>query len=275
MSNSLEDVETMLKIITKFNINTEQIIKILKNSNVKIVLQIKDYLEKGYLSLDFLTDNIDIFYKNSSKYQIYNTNLETITSYGINPSIFFDSIEMLFIYPNLLKDNIELLSKYNLLNSLKTTDNYYFLRDKDLVLKIDKIIELGYEDYLEEDLNILNSDKLLRIEALKYFEMNIDNKQEFDSILNSKKFFIEDELLKDYIPNKVNLKDESYDVNLEDYRNTNRTYKIGNTIISSNKVKRLLKNGYGMHDAIFSELCLSLEDYNEVINNLKGYEYHK
>ena len=276
MNNSLEDVESMLKIISKFNLSVDQTIKVLRNSDLKQVLQIKEFVDKGYLSLEFIIKNNDLFYKNSSKYQAYTNNLEVLYSYNINPSIFFESIGIMFMYSNLLKDNLEILNTYNLLNSLKTTSNYKFLTNNNLVLIIDRLIELGYESFLENDLNILNSDKLLRLEALKAFETHIDSKDELDKVL-TKRFYIADEELEEFIPNKVELnnKVDLDSINLDEYRDGLRTYNINGTLVSINKVNRLLENGNSMYNALFSEMPLSIDEYNGIIKELTGSVYHK
>ena len=276
MNNSLEDVESMLKIISKFNLSVDQTIKVLRNSDLKQVLQIKEFVDKGYLSLEFIIKNNDLFYKNSSKYQAYTNNLEVLYSYNINPSIFFESIGIMFMYSNLLKDNLEILNTYNLLNSLKTTSNYKFLTNNNLILIIDRLIELGYESFLENDLNILNSDKLLRLEALKAFETHIDSKDELDKVL-TKRFYIADEELEEFIPNKVELNNKvDLDlINLEEYRDGLRTYNINGTLVSINKVNRLLENGNSVYNALFSEMPLSIDEYNGIIKELTGSVYHK
>ena len=276
MNNSLEDVEEMLKIISKYNLKNEQIIKILRNSNLEIVSNIKEYLDKGYLSLEFIIDNIDIYYKNSTKYQVYNNSLNILNKYNINPSIFFDSIEILFMYSTILESNLDLLNRYNLLNSLRTTSNYKFLSNNNLALSIDKLIELGYEKYLEEDLNLLNSDKLQRLDALKAFEVEISNKEELDRVL-TKRFYINDEEIIDYLPSEIKLDDKCNleDVNLEEYRDGLRTYNINGNLISSNKVDRLLNLGYSKYNAIFSGMRLNIDNYNDLVMSLRGNEYHK
>lgn len=276
MNNSLEDVEQILKIISKYNLLNEQIIKILRNSNLEIVSNIKEYLDKGYLSLDFIIDNIDIYYRNSTKYQVYNNSLRILNKYNINPSTFFDSISVLFTYSNTLESNLELLDNYNLLNSLKTTSNYKFLSNDKLFSIIDRLIELGYQKFLEEDLDLLNNTKLIRLEALNAFEVRIDSKEELNKVLN-KRFYINDEDIVDYLPEEVKL-DDKYDledVDLSSYKDTSRTYNINGNLISSNKVNRLLKQGYSKYNAIFSGMRLNNEEYDSIIKSLKGIEYHK
>ena len=271
MNNSLEDVEEILKIINKYNLVNEQIIKILRNSNLDIVSNIKEYLEKGYLSLEFIIDNIDIYYRNSTKYQMFNSSLEILNKYNINPSIFIDSPNVLLSYSNLLEKNLDLLNDYNLLNSLKTTTNYNFLNNDKLYILIDKLIELGYENFLEEDLNILNNNKLQRLEALKSFEIKIDNKEELDKVL-TKKFYISDDELDNYIFNIENIINEDIDINIEDLNKylNGRTYNINGVIVSINKVKRNIESGLSPFKSIIKNSVLSIDEIKilkEELNN--------
>jgi hypothetical protein len=217
-----------------------------------------------------------MFYKNSTKHQVYNENLETLNNYNINPSIFFYSINILFGNTILLKRNLELLDEYNLINSLRTTSDYSFLNNDKLFLIIDKLIELGYENYLEEDLNLLNSDKLLRLEALKSFEVEITSKEELDKVL-TKRFYIDDEELINYIPNSIALDDkiDLEDIKLDEYRNSPRTYNINGTLVSAVKVSRLLYRGDSRYNAIFSGMRLNKDEYDGIIECLKGNTYHK
>ena len=270
MHNRLEDVEEILKIITKYKLSNEQIIKILRNSNLEIVNKIKEYLEKGYLSLEFLIDNNDIFYRNSTKYQTYNSNIEVLNEYNINPCLFFDSIKILFMNNDTFKKNIELLNSYNLLNSLKTTNNYKFLSNNELYISIDKLIELGYENFIEEDLNLLNSEKLLRLEALKAFEIIIDNKEDLDKVL-TKKFYISDDELNDYIPNVESLINEDIDIDIEELNKyiNGRTYNINGVIISTNKVKRNIENGLTPFKSIIKNSVLSVDEIKILKDELK------
>ena len=276
MNNSLEDVEQILKIINKYNLVNEQKIKILRNSNLEIVTNIKEYLEKAYLSLEFIIDNIDIYYRNSTKYQVYNKSLEILNKYNVNPCIFFDSISVLFSYSNTLENNLELLDSYNLLNSLKTTNNYKFLCNDKLNILIDKLIELGYENFLEEDLNLLNNDKLQRLEALKTFEIKINTKEELDNVL-TKKFYIPDEELVNYIPNVNELINEEININIEDLNKyiSGRTYNINGVIISTNKVKRNIESGLSPFESIIKNSVLSIDEIHLLKEELKSKTLRK
>ena len=67
---------------------------------------------------------------------------------------------------SLFINNLKILNDYGLLKYLKNVDNLSFLRDINLVSKIDKFLELGYESFLENDLGILNLSNLKRLDIL-------------------------------------------------------------------------------------------------------------
>ena len=59
------------------------------------------------------------------------------------------------------------------------------MTDEQLEDKIDNILELGLEQFLEEDLNLLNKDKetLKKVIILKRLNIPINNMKELKSIL--------------------------------------------------------------------------------------------
>jgi hypothetical protein len=263
----------MLINLQKFDFSEEIIIKILQNSNLEIVENMRDILSKGYLSVAFVCENIDIYYINSLKYSLLKENINLLNNYNLNPYIFKSTPEVLFSSTDRLKNNLETLASYNLLKKLKTTNNYYFLMSSELELKLDKLIELGYEFILEEDLSILNSDNLNRLEIVKLLNMELSTKEEVFEVLSSEKFYIKDEDIPSYISNIVSLK-KKQNLNmskeeLESFRLTPRSYSIGGNIISSIKVDRLLSNGNDLYDSIFSNTTLNSEEYDTIIKSIE------
>ena len=51
------------------------------------------------------------------------------------------------------------------------------------------------------------------------------------------------------------------------------SYSINGIIISSNKVKRLLEQGYDIYDALFYNTLLSEDEYSQITENIKQYRY--
>ena len=144
--------------------------------------------------------------------------------------------------------------------------------------RIDKYIELGYMGYLEKDLGLLNYDPK-RLELLGSMNIPIDNIEELKDVLTSDKFIVPDNNIDSYIPNalvykeKVKLTDNISD--LDCFLINPYSYKIGNRVISYNKVMRLIDEGYDTYDALFYNMNLSDSDYDSIINGLKPYTYKK
>ena len=278
MHNSSKEVSKILEILTKFNFDNKSIINVLSNSNLEIIELVKSYIDKGYLTADYLNDNHQLLYFGSKRMKNYIECLEFLNSLGINPAIFCDSLNLLFNENDVLQSNIEILGSYGLLNNLRTTDNYYFLSDDNLVEKIDKLIELGYFSYLEENLDILNNQNIRRLELLHFMNMEIDSKEELLEILNREKFFISDDSIEEYIPN-VKEYYQSMDLGnnidiLDEYSNK-LVYDFNGILISTNKVKRLMNEGYNLYDAIFYNTSFSLDEYEQIKSVLKDYVYSK
>ena len=192
---------------------------------------------------------------------------------GINPSIFNNNPTILIINYALLETNLNYLIDYNLLTSLKTTDNYNFLLESNLMEKIDKIIELGLYNFLEQDLDILNIpfDLLDRIELLNALDMPVTNIEDFWSIIESETFIVPDQDIKNYIPNITSLmpkKDLPLD-KLNNFKSDNISLIIGNTIFSIPKIKRKITEGFTLYDALFYQKKVNLTTYRNITNSFK------
>lgn len=269
--NSLEDVQEILKIISNFSIGEKDIIRILVNANLESMIIVKNYVDAGILSNDFLQNNIDVFYTDSVKRNLLEENMKILNSYGVNPGLFKNSVNILLADSKALKKGMAILFEYYLVKSIRNIREYNFILDDELSSKIDKFIELGYENSLEENLSLLNSDKIKRLEVLKAMGMTGLSTVEIEKVLNES-FFIKDSELDDYIPSVVKYKDKIAmgDSNslLNGYRSGFRTYDINGVLISSNKVTRLLNEGYDLYVALFSNLNLSEDEYNSVLEGL-------
>ena len=281
MHNNLEDVKIMLNILRRMNMEEENIIKILSNSSLEVVAIIKEYLDKGYLTLDIINSNIDLFYLQADKLQILNDNINILQQYNINPAIFKDSFFILTMDSSTsnLEKNLELLDNYNLLRFIRNSNDYSFLRDNDLATKIDRILELGYEEFLESNLGLLNSNNIKRLEVLKAMGMPVTSLLELEEVLSDNNpFFIKDEDLDSYIPNIVPYKqllELNDDFSLDSYRKTTRTYSFNGVLISIPKVERLIKMGKTKGEALFFNSNLSEEEYEQAMEVINQYASSK
>jgi len=275
MYNNLEDFKELLSILTNLSLEKTQIIKILKYTNLEKTKKVKNYINEGYLNIKYIKNNIEIFYINEKQLSIVEQNIDMLSFHDLNPKMFIDYPEILLSDNNTVIDNIILLNKYSFKEYLKNTVNYEFLLRDDLEDKLDKYIELGYSAFLEQDLSILNSSNIKRLELLKVMNIPISTVEELKQHLTTDKFIINDKDLDDYIPNVFDYKERpniSLDLNdLEEYRIDKRMYSINGVLISSNKVKKLLEMGYNLYDALIYNLCISEDEYNLLLKKIKKY----
>lgn len=273
MHNSLDDVKKILELLKKIGIDFQYALYILENTNILIVLKIKEYVEKGYLSSSFLNHHIQLFDGNLDKFQTFQNNIELFKRYSLNPLLFRSSIHVLLEDTTFLQSQLDLCRKYDLLKVFRNTKDFHFLHDKDLALKLDRFIELGYESFLDQSLDCLNFDHLKRLEVLRTLFMSVDSYEELSTVLgNDKRFFISDDQLDDYIPDVLPyVSEEKVSLSFSDLNTmveSARTYRIGSVLVSSSKVERLLGEGKSLYEAIFDGLKLSKDEYDEMISIL-------
>lgn len=269
--NSLEDVRSILLSINNIVPSNKNKLRVLVNGNVDSVALVQNYINMRVLSLEYIQENSDIFYQDSWKMNLLRKNVALFNTFGVKASLFKNSIDVLFAKTEVLERGLLTIARYDLIKGIKTTSEYGFLLDEDLSLKIDKYLELGYENNLEDNLFLLNSNNIKRLEMVKAMGVEINDTSEIEKILDGS-FFIKDMDLDEYIPSIVPYKDK-VDIGgnaevLVDYKCSSRTYNINGVLISINKVSKLLEEGYDLYDAIFSNSNLSEDEYNSVIEGL-------
>ena len=273
MYNKLEDFKDILKIISKLSINESQILSILRFTNIEMVNKIDEYIKNGFLSLEFVSNNVSIFDPNCNMITIIDKNIELLSKYGLNPKLFVNLPEILLSGDDTLEKNIKYLEIYEYKGSLKTTDDYHFLLDVNMVDKMDRLIELGYATLLEKDLGLLNSSHLKRLELVDEIDLSITNLDNLRDILFNDSFVVNDDDLDLYLYNVLDYKEKfefPYDIGyLERNRFDKRRYLLNGFSISSNKVKRLLDEGYDMYGAIFHNVIMNCDEYDSLKCKLK------
>ncbi|MBQ8892176.1 MAG: hypothetical protein IJ068_04915 [Bacilli bacterium] len=266
--NSVSDVKEILKLISSYKFSESSYITILENTNIKIVSIITELVNKGFINIDFLKENIDIYYDSSKKLERCLFNLEIINKYKINPMIFKNHNDLLL--SNILYKNLEILDKYDYIKSIKTTFDYSFLESDNLEEKIDKLIELGLSKYLEDNISILNYDNINRLELLKAMGYDVAE-TEVEKYLQSN-FFVKDEVIDSYISDLAKITEEkefSIDIeSLDNYKIDPRTYSINGILVSVNKVLRKIEEGYSIYSAIVYQKRMNMEEYNKLISEI-------
>ena len=274
--NSIDDLNIILSILKNIALPDYLYLNVLNITNLETSKEIKELTIKGYITGNVVLNNIDIFNKNNNLLNILKTNIKLFNNYQINPTIFSDIEEILFINSSLLDKNLKILENYNLIKSLKNSNNYNFLLNIDLAKLIDKYLELGYESLLEQDLDILNYQDTRRVEILNNMGIILE-KDEFIDMFEYNKFFIPDEMLNGYINDEIKV-EGNFNITLEElleYRKTTRTIEINGILISINKVINALNNKKNMKEAIFTNMNIDIDTYKEIEAELKGKEYIK
>lgn len=275
MRNKIPEIEIMLSYLKNKGFANEFILDVLRNTDFNTFGEVRSYIDKGYFPVMFVANNREIFYSESSILEPFHKNKAILDKYGINPYSFRMNLDLLFTENSKLEENLAILSSYGLLKSFKATIDLSFLSNQNFILKIDKLLELGYEKILEQDLNLLNYENLKRLEVLKVLGFVLDSPDEVEATLKSDKFILPDDELDRYIPNAASYSDlnqisvDSFQ-SLDSFRESVRTYKIGDSLISINKVSRSLNAGNGLLQAVTANSNLSTVELDKIVEALGG-----
>lgn len=255
MNNPLKEVEEMLVQLSIIGINdTNKLLKIIQTSDLETVSNYRTLTKKGIITNDFLMTNTNLFNTSSKEYECLMRNLALIQEKKINPHYFTSTEKVLITQHQGFKHNIETLESYDLIQSMKTCTDTSFLAEEDFKDAIDTLLELGFENNLEEHIELLNyKDNFNRLRLLKSLNVPLTSTEELIEVLTTDKFIMSDEEIENYIYNAVdhNLPSEvtivsepkkkvSDVIKLNEYSNTPRTYSFDGVLISKNKVHRNL-----------------------------------
>ena len=252
MTKSLVDASKIFEDLTSVGLTTPSILlKAVSTSDSETIARLTSLISKEIITNDLVINNESLFDKYSTEYASLMNNLDFLVEQKANPKA-FNTGSILLTEPVLLQENYQVLLDYELISSLKTDLNHSFLAQEDLSHSIDTLLELGYEDYLEEDLNLLNyKDRFARLRLVKTLNIPIDTKDELLAVLTTDKFYVPDDEIYDYLYNAVDYQEQVIEESnetsrestesLENYINTKRTYSFAGVIISKNKVKRNLE----------------------------------
>lgn len=255
MINSIEDLEAMLTQLVSLNITSpKDILRTVKCSNLDTITRYASLCEKGIITSDLLLSHPSLFNPTSKDYKNFMQNFGLIQDKKFNPYLFKESQETLATSHNAFRQGLETLEDYSLEGQMKTGMDYSFLGNQELASAIDTLLELGLEETLVDNIEILNyADRFKRLQLLKSLNMPVSSKEDILMVLTNDKFFIDDSEIDNYIYNAVdhNLplrivplmepKKKNPDVvKLNDYEATPRTYSFNGVIISKNKTARNL-----------------------------------
>ena len=303
----------------------EDNINYIKNSSLSFIEEgDKSFVRLLLLKKDVL-ENLNSLYNRKRITKEFLLNSILLDSINIRKTLdIIDKLELLkldfeklnkynpLLITNINRDLLDLLIKYNIGFNTENFTNFELFQNNKLIDLVDMYIENGLINQLIAMPNIINSNGvniIKRINIMRLIDEPYINKHGtlVQSVYNGKDFYLGDEYLDNYnslncdvymnndmkelLDNSDNLKiidvipDE---INfIEEYRDSNLTYKIGDMIFSRNKVLRLLntliENNFNNYsEMLFNVLIynypnnLSIDNINELKdiigrNNIKKY----
>lgn len=195
-------VESILSFLSKVGSElNKSVIDIILGTDNNIINQIDKYIKDGFLTSEFVKNNIDILKKD--KYLLLIKNIETLVKYGIN-LVGLSNYDILLKDNNIIIDNLRLIDEYSINIKTRNLKDYSFLSSIDLEYQILSIKALGIDineniELLNSDLNVIKRIKICKSIGLDIYDENGIKKE----ILNRGLFFIPDSKLDDYIPKKT------------------------------------------------------------------------
>lgn len=286
MTKSIEELEKMLKEISALNIQNKE--QILEGSNLTRISKLKELMKKGIITEEFLNKNSSLFQIEQPQYQTLTANIEFLKEKNMTPLLIGEHKELLLIPSQTLSENYQTLEEYEFSIDWTRIENASFLGASDLKGKIDKLLELGYENILETNLELLNYSKkeLERLDKLKILSFPLpETKEELDFILSSKSFIMDNQELVDYSSINISNSPKKYirpelEDSLQALEYTKRTYKVGDNIFSKRKTLRNLSTESEVTpETVFRSMVsgttLSQAETEVVKNSLQGYNYKK
>lgn len=274
MNFSYEEIEEILRFFRLLEISNNDKARILQNTSINIIRDVKDLIDKEIISPKNILENIQLLDLDSNSLKFLKSNLSLFKENGIPIEIFKQDLRILIHNSQTINKSLEILKEYNLIELLRNSSSYEFLLRDDLREVIDAFLELGYENLLISDLSLLNTKVIKRLYIIKSMNISITSKQDLLYILDEKKhFFVADEKIDEYLNEELsdNEVNSTFTIdNLEKYKSSERVYDLNGIKISIPKVKRQLESGESIYKAIIYKSILSaeeLENINEILLN--------
>lgn len=251
ITNDINIVKKMLKLISSLDIkNPYKIVEIINTSKLEIVESINNLVKKGYIDNEYVNNNINIF---SGSYTALISNIEEFKKEGLSLSSISKLKDSLCEDSDTIQRSIAVLKEYGLFSSLGDCSSSSFLNNEQLEQKIDKLLELGMEQFLKEDLSLLNYEDSVYDKILLAYKLNIliEDTNSLHNILSTP-FIVSDDDIDTYLFN-VSRKslDSLEDINinkddllelLEKKQSSENVYDFDGVLISKNKMSRNLEN---------------------------------
>lgn len=283
----LENIETILSKMAKLKIsNVKLVLDVVRLNDIDALDKIQSLAEQSILSLSFLNQYKSVFDSSSKDFGNLMSNIDALNTLGLPLPVYQFADETLLFSNEVVSSNLSFLNKYGLIETVKNKTDISFLGNEKLNVLVDKVLELGYKNILQADLNILNysENDWKKVQILRNMGEDISDYQSLLECLEISYFIVPDDKLDDYIftyvPKEINdfvnqLPDSGEALEPEclfRYFDSSLTYSFDGVIISKSKVLRNLAKlqNVEMDDSvrlfysIVNNSDLSFESYSSI-----------
>lgn len=173
-NGNIENIKAILPVIKKepfsISIQDSYFVDILLCSSLSILTNIGNLLKREFFDIDFLQNNKSILLSSSNKdkashaclYELLRQNIQILRNYKLNVKAIKNSNPQLLLFDTTVLNSIlELFKKYRI--NLQCQD-YTFISNPNIFKIIDSFKELGYDDYIKNNISLVghNSEDIIK-----------------------------------------------------------------------------------------------------------------
>lgn len=266
--HSYKELEGILSILKKIGI--QDITTAIQNTSLKTVKEIVELIEKRKIGIEIVRVTPNIWDCEKKYPERIKTNAKIIEQTTGSNELYKTRSAVNLMNSESLQRNLTVLKKYDLLGQLHTTTNYQFLQQDELAKKIDLILELGKEEELTHNLGLLNysNARWQRLPILETLNIPVEESM-LEGILHTDYFLVPDNKIEAYL-DRNKLPDDIV-INLEEIKETTRTYTYRGISFSKNKVKESYSQKN--NSSSYTEILFSSRQYstNEISTMREKY----
>jgi len=219
---NLQELEKILQFLSKdhwswLNIGHPNFVQIILNSTADIFKYIDSLLSSEFISSEFIKNNIGILVEtikfkveNSDiqpLYGLFKSNIEILSRNAVSIDRRILKNESLLLMPSdVLRKAIKLAKKYQLNFKGPNSKSYgfYVLNNIYIFDYLDSFIELGYANYIKENIQSLRTDSkesIIRLSIMENIGLNSMTKEDrlSSSITTGKNFYVNHNQLQEFV----------------------------------------------------------------------------
>lgn len=279
MQRPFEELEEMLSLLSQINISSKKlVVDIISNSTLENTSEIASLVRDGILTEDFLSSHPKIFMSGTKENKNFKANMKTYQENGYNPHMLENNNALIISEPSTLTLNLRTMTEYDLQKLLKAGNDLSFLSTTQLQEAIDTLLELGYEEILDSNIEVLNhSAKFNRLVLANRLNIPLETEKDVFKVLNAAYFVVPDGEIQDSISPAEYCQNKAIRTldHISDFDSTSRTYEIDGVKLSKNRIARNQERGLTPLDSLLAGTTISDEELKIAIKGIKEKQYQK